>query len=102
MIFRSSSSRAASFNWSMKFRPGRSVEHRHAHHAGAGLCYAQRRGRATALPTSALAGDALDGGAAAGKLLLQPFEAAVEMIDAVDHRLAFGGEPGDDERDRSR
>ena len=36
--------------------------------------------------------DALDVRAAAGQLFLQPLEAAVEVIDAVDHGLALGRE----------
>src|SRR3981189_1803795 len=47
-----------------------------------------------------LSADALDGGAAGGELVLQPLEAAVEVIDAIDHGLAFSRERGDDERDR--
>jgi hypothetical protein len=43
---------------------------------------------------------ALDGGAAAGELVLEPLEAAVEVIDAVDDGLAFGGECRDHERHR--
>jgi len=39
--------------------------------------------------------DALDRGAAGRQLFLEPLEPAVEMIDAVDHGLAFGGETGD-------
>ncbi len=46
------------------------------------------------------AADALDRGAAGGELVLQPLEAAVEVIDAVDHGLAFRRERGDHERDR--
>jgi hypothetical protein len=38
--------------------------------------------------------------AAGGQLFLEPLEAAVEMVDAVDHGLAFRGEAGDDQRDR--
>src|SRR4030081_1286946 len=47
-----------------------------------------------------LVADALDRGAAGRKLLLQPLKTAVEMIDAVDHGLAFGRKPGDDKRYR--
>src|SRR5581483_3326331 len=46
------------------------------------------------------AADALDRGAAGAELVLEALEAAVEMIDAVHHRLAFGGERGDDQRHR--
>ena len=35
--------------------------------------------------------------AAGGELVLKAFEAAVEVVDAVDHGLAFGGQRGDDE-----
>src|SRR5580658_6134268 len=38
--------------------------------------------------------------AAAAELVLQPLEAAIEVIDAVDDGFAFGGERGDDQRDR--
>ena len=55
-----------------------------------------RAGRARSLTPA----DALDRGAAGGELVLQPLEAAVEVIDAVDHGLALGGERGDDERHR--
>ena len=41
---------------------------------------------------------ALDLGAAAGELLLQPLETAVEMIDAVDGGFALGRESADHER----
>src|SRR5262245_25696029 len=37
---------------------------------------------------------------ASGELALQGLEAAVEMIDAVQHRLAMGGQSSDDQRDR--
>src|SRR5260370_26549143 len=46
-----------------------------------------------------LAAEALDRGAARRELILQPLEAAVEAINAVDDRLALGRERGDDERD---
>ena len=36
----------------------------------------------------------------ARELLLQPLEAAIEVIDAVDHRFAFGRQRGDHQRDR--
>src|SRR5882724_6745190 len=39
--------------------------------------------------------DALDGSAARRQFFLEPFKPAVEMVDAVDHGLAFGGEPRD-------
>lgn len=45
------------------------------------------------------AADALDI-RAAGRLLLQPLKAAIQMIDAVDHRFAFGRERGDHQRHR--
>src|SRR5690606_5508131 len=44
--------------------------------------------------------DAFDLGAAAAELVFQAFEAAIEMIDAVDHRLALGGQAGNDQRHR--
>src|ERR1700692_542633 len=44
--------------------------------------------------------DPLDRGAAGRQLFLEPLEAAVEMVDAVDHGLAFGGQPRDHERHR--
>src|SRR5262249_30693440 len=46
------------------------------------------------------AADPLDRRAAGGELVLQPLEAAVEMVDPVDHGLAFGGESGNHQRDR--
>ncbi|OIQ70405.1 hypothetical protein GALL_479820 [mine drainage metagenome] len=46
---------------------------------------------------SSLIADTLDGCAARGQLLLEPFEPAVEMVDAVDHGLAFGGKACDDQ-----
>src|ERR1700674_5798707 len=44
--------------------------------------------------------DALDLGAAADELVLEALEAAVEMIDPVDHGLALGGERRDAQRER--
>src|SRR6266404_6735299 len=41
--------------------------------------------------------DALDRCPARRQLLLQPLKAAVEMIDAVDHGFALGGEAGNDQ-----
>src|SRR5262249_20015509 len=52
------------------------------------------------IPGGGLAVDALDGGAACCEFVFEPLEAAVEMIDAVDGRLAFGRKCGDNERDR--
>src|SRR5579862_2709077 len=52
------------------------------------------------IATRGLAGQALDCRAAAAELVFQPLKAAVEVIDAVDDGLAFGGERGDDERHR--
>src|SRR5215831_4509922 len=49
---------------------------------------------------STLSADALDGGAAGRELVLEPLEAAVEMIDAVDDGLALGRKRRNDERDR--
>src|SRR3954447_4847109 len=34
--------------------------------------------------------DAFNGGAAGGELVFEPLEAAIEMIDPVDHGLALG------------
>src|SRR5579883_1696582 len=45
--------------------------------------------------------NALDQGAAAAKLLLDPFETAIKMIDPVDHRLTLRRERRDHERHRS-
>src|SRR6516225_5736005 len=56
----------------------------------------RRNFKSTTLPA-----EALDRGAAGGELVLQPLEAAVEVIDAVDDGLALGRERGDHERDRS-
>src|SRR3954468_22994596 len=49
--------------------------------------------------TGDLSRDSLDRRAAGKKLVLQPLEAAVEMVDAVDHRLAFRRKPRNEERD---
>src|SRR5262250_3422142 len=49
---------------------------------------------------STLSADALDLGAAGGELVLEPLEAAVEMIDAVDHGVAVGRERGNHQRNR--
>src|SRR5208337_1224597 len=46
----------------------------------------------------ASARNALDVGAAGGELLLQPLEAAIEVINAIDRRFALGGERGDHQR----
>src|SRR5437870_4378319 len=46
-----------------------------------------------------LSAETFDGGAAGGKLVFEPLEAAVEMIDAVDHGLAFGSQRGNHQRD---
>src|SRR5271166_4106628 len=51
-------------------------------------------------PSIASAREARDVGAAGAELLFQPLETAVEMIDAIDDRLAFRPEAGDHERDR--
>src|SRR6202171_3200071 len=56
---------------------------------------AARDGLWQALLGNASAGDALDGGPALGELLLQALKAAVEMINTVDHRLAFGRQARD-------
>src|SRR6185312_9941600 len=42
--------------------------------------------------------DAFDRGAAARQFVLEPLEAAVEMVDAVDRRFALGGKRGDHRR----
>ena len=55
------------------------------------------RGRATRFRLGA---DAFDRRAAADEFVFETLEAAVEVIDAVDHRLAFGSESGDDQRHR--
>src|SRR5690606_23886581 len=46
------------------------------------------------------AGEAFDVGAAAAQFFFEAFEAAVEVVDAVDGGFALSGETGDDERDR--
>src|SRR6266700_6283844 len=51
-------------------------------------------------PRSRSIADALDGSAARRQFFLEPFKPAVEMVDAVDHGLAFGGEPRDHQRHR--
>src|SRR3984885_9400629 len=55
---------------------------------------------ACARPAIALARKPRDVGAASAKLLFQPLEAAVEVIDAIDDRLPFRRKAGDDERNR--
>src|SRR6185295_12920955 len=44
---------------------------------------------------------ALDVGAEGREFFLDPLEAAVEMIDAIDHGFTFGREPRDDQAHRS-
>src|SRR5882757_7943012 len=44
--------------------------------------------------------DALDLGTAGGELVLEPLEAAVEVIDAIDHGVAVGRERGNHQRHR--
>src|SRR5215467_16384149 len=51
--------------------------------------------------STTLSAETLDRGAAGRELVFQPLEATVEVIDAVDNRLALGSKRGDDERDRS-
>src|SRR5436190_22379332 len=48
---------------------------------------------------SSAAGDACDICATGGKLGFECLEAAVEMIDAMQHGFAFGGKGGDHQRD---
>src|ERR1700722_4146917 len=48
-----------------------------------------------------LADDAFDGGAAGAQFLFEAFEPAVEVIDAVDCRLALRSERCDHQRHRS-
>src|SRR5215208_5148341 len=50
--------------------------------------------------TSRLSADAFERGSAGRKLVLQPFKAAVKVVDAIDHSLALGRERGDHERYR--
>src|SRR6476646_12050397 len=45
--------------------------------------------------------DAFNGGAAGGELVFEPLEAAIEMIDPVDHGLALGRQGSDNQRHRS-
>jgi hypothetical protein len=63
--------------------------------AHGGFTYRRSSGKGVPLRTPPSSADALDLAAAAGELVLQPLEAAVEMIDAVDHGLALGGERAD-------
>src|SRR4051794_15390782 len=68
----------------------------------------RRKSRATLTHPTALASprrqsspaDALDLGAAGRELVLEPLEAAVEVIDAIDHGVAVGRERGDHQRYR--
>src|SRR3984893_15854209 len=50
--------------------------------------------------TLAVTGKPLDHRATGAELLLDMFETAVEMINAINHCFAFGGERRDDERHR--
>src|SRR5580693_702546 len=52
------------------------------------------------IATRASARQALDCRAAAAELVFQPLKAAIEVIDAVDDGLAFGGERSDHQRHR--
>src|SRR3990170_1661058 len=86
---RSSSSRAMSFNGFMA--------------TGAAFCMGLPRSGATRndeLTEWGSARQPLDLGAASAELLLDPLEAAIEVVDAADHRLALRGEAGDDQRYR--
>src|SRR5450755_4805664 len=42
-------------------------------------------------------GDAMDARAERGELFLDPLVTAIEVIDAIDHRLAFRDQAGDDQ-----
>src|SRR5262245_66565152 len=44
--------------------------------------------------------ETLDLGPALAELVLDPLEAAVEVVNPADRRFPLGGETGDDERDR--
>src|SRR5215471_18667346 len=59
---------------------------------------ALRSMRATA--ATILPADTRDVGAAGDELVLEALEPAIEMVDAVDHGLALGGERRDHERHR--
>jgi len=41
--------------------------------------------------------EAMDARAERGELLVDPLVAAIEVIDAIDHRLPFGDQAGDDQ-----
>src|SRR6478609_5462896 len=45
-----------------------------------------------------LTADALDRGTTRAELVLQPLEAAIKMIDTVDHGFAFGSQRRDHQR----
>src|ERR1700674_2938976 len=51
----------------------------------------------TASPITGSIADPLDGCDARRQLLLEALKPAVEMVDAVDHGLAFGGKARDDQ-----
>src|SRR5690349_21046298 len=60
--------------------------------------------KAVSLSTSdlvSLPGKTLDVGAAVAKLLLERLKPAIEVIDAMQHRVALSRERGDDQRHRS-
>src|SRR3954454_15403862 len=57
--------------------------------------------RAVTIRSSNSVADALDRGAAGRQLFLEPLEAAVQVIDAVDHGLAFSGQSRNHQRYRS-
>src|SRR5262249_39087179 len=56
--------------------------------------------RTPSVPPLPLPAQPLDRRPTCRELVLDPLEAAVEMVDAVDHGLALGGETGDDQRHR--
>src|SRR5579862_2533034 len=52
------------------------------------------------LVTLAVALDAADLGSAGAELLLKPLEPAIEVVDAIDHRLALRGQARDHQAHR--
>src|SRR5688572_17905312 len=63
--------------------------------------YASLRERTSRASASQLTADALDIRAAIAEFCFEAFEAAVEVVDAVDGGFALGSEAGDDQRDGS-
>src|SRR5262245_8510918 len=100
MIARSSASSAISFKSGMEgFRCLRGVRPSSLTPSGEPSVSAMVPDPGGLTPNLA-ADNPLDRGAAARQFLLQPLEAAVQMVNAVDGGLTLRHQPGDDQRDR--